>query len=271
MGKRLPPIPATDFATFLRIVRRLRRECPWDRKQTHRSLRDGMIEEAYEVIESLDDGDTAALRHELGDLLLHIALHATIAEERGEFTLREVLAAINAKLIRRHPHVFGTTRVRGAEHVKQNWARLKMKEGRASILEGVPKGMPALQRALRVQERAAGVGFDWKKRDDVWKKVREELEEFRETLAGANGRRREEEFGDLLFALVNYARFTGINPEHALRGTVDKFTDRFRHIERELAHRGRDISASTLEEMDALWNEAKKRPSRPRKRPSSRA
>ncbi len=252
-----PPLPAKEFSRFVTIVRRLRRECPWDRKQTHRSLRESLIEEAYEVVEALDLLRTDDLREELGDLLLHVAMQATIAEEAREFTFREVLRTINEKLVRRHPHVFGTRPVRGAAEVKRNWESLKMDEGRSSVLDGVPRWLPALQRAKRMQERAARVGFDWKKRSDVWKKVREELEEVREVLDDAPASRREEEFGDLLFALVNYARFVGVNPENALRKTVEKFDRRFRHIERRLAEKGKSVHAATLEEMDELWNEAK--------------
>ncbi len=258
-NKSYPPVPGGEFRRFIAIVRRLRRDCPWDRKQSHRSLRDSLIEEAYEVVETLDLNRIGELREELGDLLLHIAMHATIAEQSGEFTLRDVLHGINEKLIRRHPHVFGTRRVRGAREVKRNWEALKLSEGRSSVLEGIPRGLPALQRAMRVQERAAKVGFDWKKRGDVWKKVREEIEEVRQVLDRGSSRRREEEFGDLLFALVNYARFIDVDPESALRGTVEKFVRRFRHIERGLKRRGKTVHTSNLQEMDELWNEAKRR------------
>ncbi len=266
MPQRYPQIPTDEFQEFVRIVRRLRRDCPWDRKQTHRSLRESLIEETYEVIETLDENDIDELKNELGDLLLHVVLHATIAEQAGEFSLQTVLKRINAKLIRRHPHVFGTVKVKDESEVKRNWETLKMAEGRSSLLDGVPRWMPALQRALRVQQRAARVGFDWSTQEEVWKKVREELEEVRETLGKRNGKRREEEFGDLLVALVNYARFLHVNPEHALRSTIEKFTHRFRHIEDTLGKRGLDIRNSTLEEMDGLWNEAKKLPRHPVRR-----
>jgi XTP/dITP diphosphohydrolase len=266
MPKRPPPIPRKEFEEFVRIVRRLRRECPWDREQTHQSLRPSLIEETYEVIEALDERDIDELRKELGDILLHIGMHATIAEEDGEFSLRDVFREINAKLIRRHPHVFGAKKVRGPSEVKRNWEKIKMDEGRVSVLQGVPRGMPALQRAQRIQERASKVGFDWKRRVDVWKKVQEEMEELRETLHARSARRREEEFGDFLFALVNYARFIGINPEQALRGTTEKFTRRFQYIERAMRARGEDIHNSTLERMDVFWNEAKARKKRPKRR-----
>jgi MazG family protein len=259
MHARYPAIPLEQFRTFVRIVRRLRRDCPWDRKQTHRSLRHSLIEETYEVIAALDARDMEELRDELGDLMLHIVLQATIAEQAGEFTLLDVLNRVSEKLVRRHPHVFGSVKVRGSDDVKRNWERIKLQEGRTSVLEGVPTGMPALQRALRVQQRAAKVGFDWENDEQVWKKVQEELEEVREALRSGTTAHREEEFGDLLFALVNYARFLRINPENALRGTVGKFTKRFQYIERGLRKRGRDIHDSTLKEMDLLWEESKKK------------
>ncbi len=259
MARKYPPVPHADLDEFIRIVRRLRRDCPWDRKQTHRSLRHSLIEETYEVVEALDSRDLPHLRDELGDLFLHAILQTTIAEQAGEFTLRDVLRRESAKLIRRHPHVFGTTQVRDEEEVRRNWERIKLTEGRQSVLEGVPRSMPGLQRALRVQQRAAKVGFDWDNEDQVWKKVREELEEVRHALRSRKQAKKEEEFGDLLFALVNYARFLKINPENALRHTIDKFTRRFQYIERELAHRGKTVHDSTLEEMDYYWEKAKRR------------
>jgi XTP/dITP diphosphohydrolase len=271
MPARYPAIPLEQFRTFVRIVRRLRRDCPWDRKQTHRSLRHSLIEETYEVIAALDARDVGGLRDELGDLLLHIVLQATIAEQAAEFTLRDVLNRVSEKLVRRHPHVFGTVKVRGSDDVKRNWERIKLQEGRLSVLEGVPNGMPALQRALRVQQRAAKVGFDWENDAQVWKKVQEELEEVREALRTGTAADREEEFGDLLFALVNYARFLRINPENALRGTVGKFTKRFQYIERGLRKSGRDIHDSTLKEMDLLWEESKKKHRKRKKKSRAKA
>lgn len=257
-----PRVPGDEFRQFVSVVRRLRRECPWDRKQTHRSLRESLIEETYEVVEALDMNDPHKLREELGDLLLHVLMQGTIAEEKGEFALREVIRGITAKLISRHPHVFGGSRVRSAKEVKHNWEMLKMREGRTSVLDGIPRTLPSLQRAMRVQQRAAKVGFDWKNRDDVWKKVREEVEELRKVLRRAPASRREEEFGDLLFALVNYARFLNVDAEGALRRTVEKFTKRFLHVERKLLEQGSSVHSATLEQMDALWNDAKRRFSR---------
>jgi tetrapyrrole methylase family protein/MazG family protein len=252
-------IPSEEFRDFVRIVRRLRKECPWDRKQTHRSLRHSLVEETYEVVHALDRGDPKELKSELGDLLLHVIMQATIAEEEGEFTLEEVLRLIREKLIRRHPHVFGSRRVRSAEEVKRNWEKIKMEEGRTSLLDGIPRSMPALQRALRMQQRAAKVGFDWETQQQVWEKVREELEELRVALGRKRPGEREEEFGDFLFALVNYARFISIHPEDALRETVEKFDRRFRYIEQNLRKQGKDIQSVTLGEMDRLWNAAKKK------------
>jgi MazG family protein len=249
---------AEEFATFIGVTKRLRRECPWDREQTHESIRHSLIEETYEAVEAIDAKDWAELKAELGDLLLHVVFHANIAEERGEFTLAEVIEGITAKLIRRHPHVYGTATLDGAEAVTKNWEKLKMEEGRDSLLDGVPKELPALLRAHRLTDRASKVGFDWENKEDAWKKVDEEMGELHRSIEAGNREQVEQEFGDLLFALVNYARFLSVNPELALRGTVEKFTKRFHYIERQLRSRGRDIHSSTLAEMDELWNEAKR-------------
>jgi len=258
MHQRRRTIPLAQFRKFIEIVQRLRKECPWDRVQTHRSIRDMLIEESYEVVETIDDRDYEGLKKELGDILLHVAMHSTIAEESRAFTLREVLDEICRKLIHRHPHVFGRLSVRNAGEVKKNWEELKMAEGRTSVLEGIPRGLPALQQALRIQERASRVGFDWKRKEDVWEKILEELNELKATLRSRSKKRQEEELGDFLFSVVNYARVTGINPEGALRGTIRKFDGRFRFIEQELRARGKDVNNSTLKEMDALWTKAKR-------------
>ena len=243
---------------FVKIVRRLRKECPWDREQTHKSIRHSLIEETYEVIEAIDDEDANELKKELGDLLLHIVLHAVMAEEEKSFTLEDVIDSISEKMIRRHPHVFAHTIVKDAHEVKRNWEHIKFTEGRKSVIDGVPKEMPALLRALRIQEKASKVGFDWKKKRDVWKKVEEEIKE----LAGAERARQnaqiEEEFGDLLFSLVNYSRFIGVNPEFALKESIKKFSDRFHHIEGELQRRGKRIGTVSLKEMDKIWDAKKK-------------
>jgi len=243
---------------FIKIVKRLRKECPWDREQTHQSIRHSLIEETYEVIEAIDQQDLAELKRELGDVLLHIVLHAVMAEEEQAFTLNDVIESISEKMIRRHPHVFGNTQVKNAHEVKRNWEHIKLREGRTSVIDGVPKEMPALLRALRIQEKASKVGFDWKKKRDVWKKVAEEIKE----LAGAEQSkvqdRIEEEFGDVLFALVNYSRFIGVNPEFALNGSTNKFTKRFYHVEEELQRRGKRIGTVSMKEMDEIWDAKKK-------------
>lgn len=251
--------PDDQFARFIGIVRRLRKECPWDRAQTHKSIRHSLLEEAYEVLDAIDKGDMEELRDELGDLLLHVALHAVMAEERKAFTIHDVFRSLSEKLIRRHPHVFGTTRVRSANEVKANWERLKMNEGRISVLEGVPRKLPALLRARRTQEKASKVGFDWKKKRDVWNKVEEELAEFKAAERKKSRRSMEEEFGDLLFSLVNYSRFINIHPELALALTTQKFTRRFQFVEREVRKRGINLSDAGLPLMDNLWTRGKRK------------
>ena len=258
MAAKTHSSPRRTFQSFVSIVRRLRRECPWDSKQTHRSLRSGLIEEAYEAVESITHRNIPHLQEELGDLLLHIVLHAVIAEQSREFTLDDIIKGISEKMIRRHPHIFGTARVTSEAEVLKNWQQIKMAEGRISVLEGVPSSLPALLRAKRLQERASSVGFDWSHPEDVWKKVREELEELRESLDGQSRDRREEEFGDLLFSLVNYSRFLGIDPEHALTRANKKFDRRFKHVERTLRRKGSSPAESSLEEMDAIWDAAKR-------------
>jgi MazG family protein len=252
-------IPPTEtFEDFLAIVRRLRKDCPWDREQTHASIAPLLIEEAYEVKESIDDGNDDELKKELGDILLHSVMHSIIAEEREAFDFNDVVRHIARKLVHRHPHVFGDAVANDAEQVKQNWEQLKMKEGRLSIFDNMPKALPALQRAERVQEKASKVGFDWKQPEDVWKKVREEVEELHEEVESGMSRERiEEEFGDVLFSLVNYARFIEITPEEALHRTTNKFIRRFQHVETRLREQGRTFQESDLDEMDRYWTEAK--------------
>ena len=249
----------SEFTRFVEITKRLRKECPWDKEQTHQSIRHSLIEETYEVVESIDNNNLNELRKELGDLLLHVVFHANIAEEQNEFTLKEVIEGITEKLIFRHPHIFGDTKVKDAHHVKQNWEKLKMKEGRQSLMDGVPKELPALLRAHRLTDKASKVGFDWEKKEDAWKKVDEEMAELHHAIESGKQNEVESEFGDLLFALVNYSRFIEVNPENALRRTVEKFITRFQHIEKRLKEMGKDIHSSSLEEMDKLWDEAKKR------------
>jgi len=246
-----------EFSRFVEITKRVRRECPWDREQTHLSIRHNLIEESYEVVESIDREDWNGLKEELGDILLHVAFHSNIAEEEREFTLREVIQGISDKLIRRHPHIYGDEKAKTTGEVIENWEKLKMKEGRESLLDGIARELPALLRAHRLTARASTVGFDWKRKEDAWKKVTEEIDELHHAVDEGNSRRIEEEFGDLLFGLVNYARFIDVNPENALRRSIDKFITRFHYIEKKLKERGKDIHSSSLEEMDGLWNEAK--------------
>jgi MazG family protein len=252
-------MPSIEFEQFVAIVRRLRRECPWDREQTHESIRHSLIEETYEVVEAIDTNNMEELKSELGDLFLHVIFHAVIAEQDNEFTLKDILKSISEKLVRRHPHVFGDVKAETSQQVKKNWEKLKLREGRNSAIEGVPKELPALLRAHRLQDKASKVGFDWERKEDAWRKVEEEVHELHRAIERNNSSQTESEFGDLLFALVNYSRFIGVNPENALRQTVEKFIQRFHYIERKLKEQGKDIHASSLEEMDTLWDEAKKK------------
>jgi len=245
------------FGELVAIMRKLRVECPWDREQTNDSIKAATIEEAYEVVESIDNNDYDELKKELGDLLLHIVFHSIIAEEKEKFKLEDVILSIKEKLIRRHPHVFGETVVNSSNDVKKNWEAIKMEEGRDSVLEGVPEMLPSLQRAHRLQEKAAKVGFDWEKKEDVWKKVIEEIEEMHISEKEETHEELENEIGDVFFAMVNYARFLNVNPENALRRTNKKFIKRFNYVEKKVAESGRKITESNLEEMDKYWNESK--------------
>ena len=247
----------TKFEELVDIVKQLRKECPWDREQTNDSIKAATIEEAYEVVESIDNKNYVELRNELGDLLFHIVFHSVMAEEINKFKLAEVIDSIKEKLIRRHPHVFGEVVVDGAEQVKKNWETIKLEEGRDSVLEGVPENLPSLQRAHRLQEKAAKVGFDWEKKEDVWKKVIEEIEEMHQSEKEESKEELENEIGDVFFALVNYARFLNINPEYALRKTNKKFVRRFNYVENKILETGRKISESNLQEMDKFWEESK--------------
>ncbi|MGE5399904.1 MAG: nucleoside triphosphate pyrophosphohydrolase [Ignavibacteriales bacterium] len=247
------------FAEFVEIVHRLRKECPWDREQTHDSIKEATLEETYEVLESIDHKNYQELKKELGDLLLHVVFHSVIAEENSTFTLNEVIDGIQEKLIRRHPHVFGTTEVADSQEVTRNWETIKLAEGRESVLEGVPKQLPSLQRAHRLQEKASKVGFDWQNKEDVWKKVVEEIEEMHESERNGDQEELEKEIGDVFFSLVNYARFLGINPENALRRTNEKFIRRFDYVQKKIRQSGKHISESSLEEMDKFWEESKRK------------
>lgn len=250
------------FDRLMEIMRKLRAPggCPWDAEQTHASLKRYLLEEAYEVIEAIDTGDRANLKEELGDLLLQPVFHAAIAEESGDFTMNEVLDAINDKLVRRHPHVFGEEIIKTSEAQVQNWEKIKKQEKgveRKSALSGIPPELPALMKAQKITEKAARVGFDWEHTDQVYAKVMEELHEFEEAMVSGDQKEMESELGDLLFAIVNLGRFLSIDPEEALRKTIQRFTKRFSHVEESLHSAGKAMQTSTLEEMDVLWEEAK--------------
>ncbi len=238
----------------------LRVKCPWDAKQTNESLRPNTIEEVYELCDALIKEDDANIRKELGDVLLHVLFYAKIGEEKGAFDIADVCDALNNKLIYRHPHVFGSEHVDSTDEVLQNWEQLKLKEkgGNKTVLSGVPTALPAMIKAERITEKAANVGFDWQNREDVWDKVKEEIDEFARAAATSAATEMEEEMGDVLFAIINASRLYGINSENALEKTNAKFIRRFNHIERRAAEAGRRLKDMTLEEMDALWDEAKK-------------
>jgi MazG family protein len=249
-----------EFDRLVKIMKRLRKECPWDRKQTPESLRQYVLEEAYEVVEAIDNQDWNELKKELGDLLLQIVFQAEIAEETRRFTLEEVIHCINEKLIRRHPHVFGNVQVKDAEEVKENWEQIKVEqENRTSLLEGVPRHLSALLRAQRLQDKAAQVGFDWEDVHGVLDKIKEEIHELEQSIQQKKQSEIEEELGDLLFSLVNLARFQKVNAEDALRGTIRKFVDRFQYIEQKLSQQNKTVYDSSLPEMDRLWEESKKK------------
>jgi nucleoside triphosphate diphosphatase len=252
-----------ELREIINIMDRLRGErgCPWDRKQTRESLKPYIIEEAYEVIEAIEENDPEKIREELGDLLFQIVFQCKIAEENNEFDMSDVIEKISRKMIARHPHVFGDADYKTSEEVIAHWEEQKKREGklRDSILEGVPKAMSSLLRAHRLQKRAAGAGFDWEKIEDVLKKLDEEIREFKEALGTKNKDEVEDELGDIFFMLVNISRFIGVNPEDAHRKTISKFIHRFRHIEKSAAEQGRKLSDMTLEEMDRLWDEAKEK------------
>ena len=248
-----------QFGRLYNIMRELRTKCPWDREQTHDSLRQYLLEEVYEVLETLDEKHYEELRKEMGDLMLQILFHSRIASENDVFDVEDVIRSLNDKLIRRHPHVFGEVVANDAEQVLKNWEQIKLTESdRTSVLDGVPRTMAALARAYRVQEKASRVGFDWGNIKDVWPKVYEELKELEEALQKRDLKKTEDELGDVLFSIVNISRFLEVNPEDALRGTIEKFMRRFRYVEQKFSESSRNMKDATLEEMDIFWNEAKK-------------
>jgi len=246
------------FARLLTIMDELREQCPWDRKQTFLSLRNLTIEETYELADALLEEDLDGIREEVGDLLLHMVFYARIASEKKAWDIADALNAVCDKLVKRHPHIYGNVRVQNEEEVKQNWEQLKLQEGKRSVLAGVPGSLPAMIKAYRMQEKTRQVGFEWANKEQVWAKVEEEMREMQEALQDerASARRREEELGDVLFSLINYARFEGIDPETALERVNKKFKRRFEYIE---AHADRDLKEMSLEDMDRLWNQAKGR------------
>lgn len=252
-----------DFRELLNIMEKLRGEkgCPWDKEQTRESLKPYIVEEAYELLEAIEENDPEKIKEELGDLLFQIVFQSQIARENKEFDMSDIIDKIAKKMVSRHPHVFGNTTCSTSDEVVAQWEVQKKREGklRESILEGVPETLPSLLRAHRLQKRAAGVGFDWEKADDVLKKLDEELKEFKEALGTKNKDMIEDELGDIFFMLVNISRFIGVNPEDAHRKTISKFIHRFRYIEMKAAEQGRKLSDMTLHEMDKLWDEAKGR------------
>ena len=251
MDKRL-----IAFQRLLDIMDELREKCPWDQKQTLESLRNLTIEETYELADAITSNDLNELKGEIGDLLLHMVFYCKIANEKGAFDITDALNSVCDKLIHRHPHVYGNVEVQNEEDVKKNWEKLKLKEGRKSVLEGVPKALPALVKATRIQEKVKGIGFEWDNAKDVWAKVKEEIEEFEVELA-KDSYQKEEEFGDLLFSLVNYARFINLSPESALSKTNQKFITRFQLMENLIKDDKHQIQSMSLSEMDEYWDKAK--------------
>ncbi|WP_075350200.1 nucleoside triphosphate pyrophosphohydrolase [Algoriphagus marinus] len=252
------------FDRLLTIMDELRAQCPWDKKQTTESLRHLTIEETFELSDAILEGNPDEIKKELGDILLHIVFYAKIGSEEGNFDMKTMIDSLCEKLIRRHPHIYGNVTAEDEEAVKQNWEKIKLQEkGNVSVLGGVPRSLPALIKAMRIQEKARGVGFDWEEKNQVWEKVEEEMQEFKEEFNAADGSEidREKasgEFGDLLFSLINYARFIDINPEEALERTNLKFIKRFQYLEKAAKNSGKALSEMTLAEMDVYWNEAKK-------------
>jgi MazG family protein len=248
---------AEAFVKLVTIMDELREKCPWDKKQTVQSLRQMTIEETYELADAITENDWKGIKEELGDLLLHIVFYSKIGKEQGQFTLEEVIQGISDKLIARHPHIYGDVKVNNEEDVKRNWEKLKLKEGKTSVLGGVPVSLPATVKAMRLQEKARQVGFEWENKDQVWEKVEEEMEELKEVVGTGQQEKIEEEFGDLVFSLINYARFLQVDAENALERTNKKFIHRFTQMEQQALTSGKELHEMTLEEMDAIWNSIK--------------
>ncbi|HLW39326.1 MAG TPA: nucleoside triphosphate pyrophosphohydrolase [Brumimicrobium sp.] len=246
------------FSRLLDIMDDLREKCPWDKKQTLQSLRYLTIEETYELGDAIMENDLQEIKKELGDLLLHIVFYSKIGSETGDFDIADVANGICEKLIHRHPHIYGDVKVENEEDVKRNWEKLKLKEGRKSVLEGVPSSLPAMVKANRIQEKVKAVGFDWEEPEQVWERVQEELDELQVEVSSGNQEKINQEFGDVLFSMINYARFLNVNPEDALEYTNKKFIKRFKYLEEKANEIGKPLSEMTLAEMDVYWNEAKK-------------
>lgn len=249
---------AQAFLRLVQIMDELREQCPWDKKQTIHTLRSLTIEETYELADAISDEDWKSIKEELGDLMLHLIFYARIGKEQNQFQLQDVLEGIAAKLIHRHPHIYGDVHVQDEEEVKQNWEKLKLKEGKSSILAGVPAALPSIVKALRLQEKAKQVGFEWDNREQVWDKVKEEMDELQTAVAQENKSEMENELGDLLFSLVNYARFLDVDPETALERTNKKFITRFTKMEQQAISEGKPLAEMSLPEMDAIWNSIKR-------------
>ena len=248
---------AEAFTRLVIIMDELREKCPWDKKQTIHTLRSMSIEELYELADAITLNDWDGIREELGDLLLHIVFYAKIGSEEGKFSLEDVINGISEKLIARHPHIYSDVKVNNEEDVKRNWENLKLQEGKSSILSGVPLSLPAMVKAMRLQEKARQVGFEWENKEQVWEKVEEEHAELKEAVKSGDQQKIEEEFGDVLFSLVNYARFLRIDAENALAVTNNKFMDRFTRMEKEALKAGKPLNDMSLQEMDAIWNSIK--------------
>ena len=251
---------ATAFLRLVTIMDELREQCPWDKEQTIETLRPLTIEETYELADAITDQNWKGIKEELGDLFLHLVFYARIGNEQQQFSLEEALNGVCDKLIYRHPHIYGDTQVKDGEEVKRNWEKLKMREGKKSVLGGVPVSLPSMVKATRIQDKARQVGFQWENREDVWKKVEEEQEELQEAISSGNQTHIEEEFGDLLFSLINYARFLDVDPEGALEKTNKKFIYRFQWMEEQASLLGKKLQDMTLGEMDQLWNISKTNP-----------
>jgi XTP/dITP diphosphohydrolase len=249
---------AEEFTRLKDIMDELREKCPWDRKQTLQSLRNQTIEELYELTDAITETDWISIKEELGDLLLHILFYSRIAEEQNQFNIKNVMHDVSEKLIYRHPHIYGDVKVNDEEDVKRNWEKLKLKEGKTSVLSGLPASLPAVVKATRLQEKSKQVGFEWHNREQVWEKVEEELAELKEAVATDRHERMEDEFGDVLFSLINYARFLNIDAENSLERTNKKFIKRFSDMEQRALQQGKPLSEMTLGEMDAIWNSIKK-------------